>query len=102
MNNLMYFRKGDNSEAFDNHAIKISFKKTEDLSKVSKLVFVCGCIKKAYNPQPFFYVDFNEQESAKLRDVNVGYLVAYDNYNRELTCKGSIKFGVKNGVICKC
>lgn len=97
------FRQGDNSQAFDKHAIKIDLRKSEDEDEVSRVEFVTGCIVKSY-PDPVFpiYVDFNEEESAKLRYINVGYLVAYDKKGRQLTCNGFIRFTIKNGVICKC
>lgn len=101
--NPVYFRKADNSEAFNNHFLKISLKNPIDESKLSRADFVTGCIVKSFvNPAFPLYVDFDESETSKLNYINEGYLVVYDKQGRRLTAKGSIRFTIKNGVICRC
>lgn len=102
-NNPVYFRKGDNSASQDNHAIRIRLKNPEMQNRLSKVEFVVGCIVKPFvNPVFPIDIDFDETESQKLNYVNEGYLVTYDLKGRRLTAKGSIRFTIKNGVICQC
>ena len=97
------FRKGDNSQAFNNHFLQIDIEADENEPMPSKIQFCTGCIVKTYeNPQFPIFVDFDESETAKLNNINIGYIIAYDELGRRLTCEGSIKFTNKNGVLCQC
>ena len=97
------FRKGDNSKAFNNDFLQIDLEIDENEPMPSKVEFITGCIIKPFtNPQFPIYVNFDESESLKLNNINIGYLIAYDEFGQRLTCIGSIKFTIKNGVICQC
>lgn len=97
------FRKGDNSQAFYKHFLEIELEADENEPTPQRVDFVCGCIVKPFfSPQFPIYVDFSEDESKKLNNINIGYLVAYDDKGRQETCIGSIKFTIKNGVIYQC
>ena len=91
--------KGDNTGAFGNNFITI-YLDNPDGYEISKVIFVCGTIQKAFN-NPIFPLTINlsEAETAKLRVSNVCYLVAYDAYNRQRTCQGTLTFNAQNGVI---
>ena len=94
---------GDNTEAFENHFIKINLVKSEDEEEMSRVDFITGClIKTYYNPVFPLFVDFDESETFKLNYLNVGYLVAYDKKGRRKQCSGSIQFTFKNGAIKQC
>lgn len=91
--------KGDNTAAFGGSFITINL--TNPLNyTVSKAIFVCGCIKKAFVDPVFpLVINFDSAETKKLLSTNVCYLVAYDDQGRQKTCKGTLTFPAKNGVI---
>lgn len=92
--------KGDNTAAFGNSFITITLTNPYEYP-ISKAVFVCGCIKKEYiDPQFPWVINFNSAETAKMRTINVCYLVVYDEQGRQKTCTGTLKFPAQNGVIC--
>lgn len=95
--------KGNNTQAFDKHFLKINLIATENEPAPSRVEFVTGCIRKTFaNPEFPLYVDFTSEETARLNYMNVGYLVAYDSQGRPEQCQGFIKFTFYNGVIKQC
>ena len=92
--------QGDNTAAFGNNFITINLINPLEYP-ISKAVFVCECLQKVYeNPVFPWVINFTSEETKRLRATNVGYLVVYDQEGRQKTCNGSVKFLVKNGVIC--
>ena len=68
--------KGDNTQSFENHFLRVNLIKTEDEGEVSRVDFISGCIKKPYiNPVFPIFVDLDECETEKLNNVNIGYLL---------------------------
>lgn len=91
--------KGDSTGAFGNNFITINLDNPNDYI-VSRVIFVCGCIKKSFeNPQFPLIINLTSEETVKLSGVNVCYLVAYDSEGRQKTCKGTLTFAAQNGVL---
>ena len=91
--------KGDNTAAFGGSFVRINLNNPNQLT-VSKVIFVCGCIKKSIeNPTFPLTINLDSAETKKLLSTNVCYLVAYDDQGRQKTCKGTLTFPAKNGVI---
>lgn len=91
--------KGDDTGAFNNSFITINLENPLNL-EISKVIFVCGCIKKTFKEPVFpLVINLTSKETEKLSVSNVCYLVAYDSENRQRTCKGTLTFNAKNGVI---
>ena len=98
--------KTDDTGAYGNEFITINLDNPNDYI-VSKAIFVCGCITKTFeNPVFPLKVNFNSEETARLKPSNVCYLVTYDSQGRQKTCKGTLTFpatqGVLPGVNCGC
>ena len=92
--------KTDDTGAFGNQFITINLNNPQEYP-ISKAIFVCGCLKKTYvNPVFPWVINYNSEESAQFRAANVCYLVVYDSQGRQKTCKGTLTFNAKNGVIC--
>lgn len=95
----MVLRQGDNTRAFGKNFITI-FSDNPAQIPVSKVIFSVGCIEKTFeNPVFPLRINFNSKETAKLNYINTGYLTAFDQYGRRMTCEGSITFYVINGVL---
>lgn len=103
--------KGDNTGAFGNTFITITVKNPL-LYPISKIEFITNsgmCIPaKVFTDENNFQtetitltVNYTSAESAKLRDANVGNLVAYDMEGRQSTCQQTLTFNAKNGVISR-
>lgn len=91
--------KTDDTGAFGNNFITINLENPLDY-QISKAVFVCNCITKTFeNPVFPIVINFDSQETAKLRTSNTCFLVVYDSEGRQKTCKGTLTFYAKNGVI---
>lgn len=91
--------KGDDTSAFGNSFITINLDNPLGY-KVSKAIFVCGCIHKSFeNPIFPLIINFNSDETESLRNINTCYLVVYDSEGRQKTCKGTLSFKAQNGVI---
>lgn len=93
--------KGDDTGSFGNNFITINLDNPQGYV-ISKAIFVCGCIQKPFNNPTFpLRVNFDSQETQKLRlgNQNVCYLVVYDSEGRQQTCQGTLTFGTKDGVI---
>lgn len=99
--------KGDDLRAFGGHFLTIKIL-NPDLYKISKIVFVVngGAIKKEFTDKNFFQaeetlltVDFTSADTMKLSNLNVGNVLAYDEYDYQETCVQSVKFYAQNGVI---
>lgn len=91
--------KGDDTGSFGNNFITINLDNPNNY-EVSKVIFVCGCVKKTFlNPVFPISINLTSEETAKLRTSNVCYLVAYDSQGRQKTCKGTLTFNAKDGVI---
>ena len=99
--------KGDDTRAFGGNFINIKVN-NPDLYKISKLVFSVngGIITKTFTDNEFFQraetnltVNFSSEETLKLTGVNVGNLLAYDEYGYQETCVQSVQFNAQNGVI---
>lgn len=91
--------KGDNTGAFGNNFITINLENPLGYT-ISKAIFVCGCIQKPFkNPVFPLRINLSSAETEGLRSVNVCYLVVYDSEGRQKTCKGSLAFNAKNGVL---
>ena len=91
--------KGDNTGAFGNNFITINLV-NPDGHEISKVIFVCGCIKKEFkNPVFPLVVNLTSQETDTLKTVNTCYLVAYDTMGRQKTCQGTLTFKAIPGVI---
>lgn len=100
--------KSDDTAAFGNNFITIELENPLGY-EISKAVFVCGCIQKTFESPEFpLIVNFNSQETEKLRlgNQNVCYLVVYDSQGRQKTAQGTLTFSVQDGVInnggCNC
>ena len=106
--------KGDDTRAFGGNFINIKVN-NPDLYKITKLVFVVngGTITKTFTDEDFFQteettltVNFSSEETARLTNVNVGNLLAYDENGYQATCIQSVQFNAQNGVInngrCNC
>lgn len=91
--------KSDDTGAFGNSFITINLDNPNEYI-VSRVIFVCGCIKKTFdNPTFPIVVNLTSEETSRLKTTNVCYLVAYDSEGRQKTCKGTFKFNAQNGVI---
>ena len=100
--------KGDDTGAFGLNYLTIKVKNKEHY-KISKVIFSvnCGQIQKTFTDDNFFQqdetiitVNFSSEETIKLKDSNVGNLIAYDEENRQSTSKQTVTFNARNGVIC--
>lgn len=92
--------KGDNSGAFGNSFITVNLINPLNYP-ISKVIFVCGCLKKEYkNPVFPWIINFTSDETTKFNATNICYLVAYDSEGRQKTCQGTLIFKAQNGVIC--
>ena len=104
--------KGDDTSAFGNTYITITVKNPL-LYPISKIEFITNssmCIPAKIFTDPTnnfqtetitLTVNYTSAESAKLRDANVGNLVAYDMNGKQATCQQSLTFYAKNGVISR-
>lgn len=103
--------KGDNTGAFGNNFIEITVKNPL-LYPISKIIFCVngGCIKKPFDGADYdnfqsaeivLTVNFSSAETSILRDANIGNLIVYDMQGRQSTCKQSLTFYAKNGVITR-
>ena len=91
--------KGDDTGAFGNNFITINLDNPQEFV-VTKAIFTCGCIQKTFdNPQFPIVINLSGKETERLRTQNVCYLVAYDSQGRQRTCKGTLTFNAKNGVL---
>ena len=94
--------KGDDTGAFGNNFITIRLKNPQNYV-VSKAQFVvnggCPYLEPIINPTFPMVVNFTSEQTQQLRSTNVGNLVTWDSQDRQKTCKGSITFDFKNGVI---
>lgn len=98
MSNAIF--KGDNTAAFGNDFLTINLDNPAGY-EISKVIFVCGCIRKSItNPTFPLVINFTSEETSRMRGSNVCYLVAYDSEGRQKTCQGSLTFNAQNGVIC--
>ena len=100
--------KGDNTAAFGGNYLTIKVT-NEQLYKISKIIFSVngGKIQKTFTDANYFQVaetlltvNFTSEETQMLTAVNVGNLLAYDEYDRQFTCHQSVTFNAQNGVIC--
>ena len=94
--------KGDNTGAYGNKFITINLNNPDNYI-VSKAIFVCGCIQKAFE-DPVFPLEINltSEETKMLKPSNICYLVTYDSEGRQKTCKGTLTFSATQGVIGDC
>ena len=91
--------KGDNTGAFGGNFITIDLVNPYEF-EVSKAIFIVGCVKKEFeNPVFPLTINFDEEESKRLNFKNTAYLVVYDSEGRQKTCKGTLNFPMKEGVI---
>lgn len=96
-NNSIY--KGDDTGAFGNTFITITMNNPTGFS-ISKAIFVCGCIQKAFvNPVFPLELNLSSEETEKLRTQNICYFIAFDELGRQKTCKGTLTFNAQNGVL---
>lgn len=101
--------KGDDTGAFGNTFITLKVKNPELLA-ISKLVLSIngGCITKTFTDAHNFQaeeivlrINFSSAETAKLNVSNTVNLIAYDEQGKQSTCRQSVSFSAKNGVITK-
>ena len=91
--------KGDDTDAFGNNFITITLDNPENCI-ISKATFVCGNIKKTFeNPVFPLVVNFTSEETSKLKPINTCHLVVYDEFGRQKTCTGALRFDAQSGVI---
>lgn len=92
--------KGENTASFYRNFLMIDFENPDNI-QISKAEFKTGEITKTYNNPVFpLPVNFKPEESKKLNNTNIGYLVLYDNQNRPFQCPGYCEFYAKNGAFC--
>ena len=92
--------KGDDTNAFGEHFIRINRPTNTDEYVITKVIFQCGPIQKVYrNPVFPIYVDFNSAESRKLSQTSECYLQVFDEKGLKKTCNGSLVFTAKAQVI---
>ncbi len=97
MTNPIYM--GDNTGAFGNNFITINLENPLNYP-ISKAVFVCNCLTKTFeNPVFPLVINFNSAETKNMSFSNTCYLVVYDSQGRQKTCKGTLTFKAKNGVL---
>lgn len=94
--------KGDDTGAYGNNFITINLKNPLNY-EVSKAQFVvnggCPHLDPVENPQFPMVINFTSEQTLQMRATNVGNLVTWDSQGRQKTCKGSITWDFKNGVI---
>lgn len=90
--------RGEHTASFYRNFLQIDLSNPDDVP-ISKAEFCTGNFKKEYiNPVFPININFNEFETANLADVNIGFLVLYDNQGRRYRCPGHCKFYAQNGV----
>ena len=95
----MAIYKGDDTGAFGNNFITINLDNPLEFP-ISKAIFSCGCITKSYtNPTFPLIINLNSEETEKLRASNVCYLIVFDQFGKQKTCQGTLKFNAQNGVL---
>lgn len=91
--------KNDDTAAFGNSFITINLENPLGYT-ISKAIFVCGCVQKAFdNPVFPIVINFSSQETASFSSANTCYLVVFDELGRQRTCKGTLTFKAQNGVL---
>lgn len=94
--------KGDDTGAYGNNFITINLKNPLNY-EVSKAQFVvnggCPYVPPVENPVFPMVINFTSEQTQQMRATNVGNLVTWDSQGRQKTCKGSITWDFKNGVI---
>lgn len=99
MSNSFPIYKSDDTAAFGNNFITINLENPLGYT-ISKAIFVCGCVQKTFeNPVFPIVINFTSEETEHFRSSNICYLVVFDEFNRQKTCKGTLTFNAKNGVI---
>lgn len=96
--------KTDNTGAFGNNFITININNPLEYV-ISKAEFVVNGgmpkIKPFLNPVFPLVVNFTSEQTAQLKSgPNTGKLIVWDAQGRQLTCRGTLTFGVENGAIC--
>ena len=92
--------KGDDTNAFGQHFIRIHRPTNMDDYTISKVIFQCGPIQKVFSKPVFpIYVDFSAAESKKLNQNSVCYLQVFDERGLRQTCHGTLEFTAKAQVI---
>mgnify|MGYP003296025608 CR=1 FL=1 len=92
--------KGDDTNAFGEHFLRINRPSNTDDFIITKVVFQCGPIQKVFSrPQFPITVDFTAMESKRLRQTSECYLQVFDEKGRRKTCEGTISFTARPQVI---
>ena len=91
--------QGDDTSAFGGVLLRINLYNPLDYP-IKKAIFVCGCIIKEFD-NPTFPIDinFNNEETEKLRSVNQCFLIVYDMQGKQKTCRGTITIKAQKGVL---
>lgn len=92
--------KGDDTDAFGGHFIKVNEPKNLNGHTITKLIVECGTLKWTFeNPEFPFYIDPSAEETAKFQASNFAYMKAWDENGKCQTFKGSLNFNAKSQVV---
>lgn len=94
-------RKGDDSNAFKGHLIRINRPRNTENLIITKCILQCGNIRKLKdNPEFPYFEDFTSEESKLLKvGENPAYLQIFDEEGLKVTCKGSINIPAEEQVV---
>ncbi len=98
---MTQYYRGDDTNAFGQNMLRIN--RPADLPEyftISKIIFQCGPLQKTfYQPQFPIYVNFNHNETQRLRQTNECYLQVFDDKGLRQTCGGTLTLTTIPGVI---
>lgn len=69
--------------------------------ELSKIKIQIGCVEKYYYPpfEEYLIVNLSSEETKCIKDVNTGYLAAFDKDGKQRTAEGKVIIKAKNKVV---